>query len=268
MIDAHVHLWQLGANDCVWPTVSDGALHRDFVADELLDMLDGASVDRAILVQSQESPRDTAWLLDIAAATPQIAGVVGWADLADRDAVRDIAANPALKGLRPMVQSRAADWYDDPALDAGLAAMTECGLVLDALIRPAHLPALDRLATRHPALAIVIDHAAKPDGGSDGFADWSAAIAPLARHANVHVKLSGLLAEMPRDTVLPVVQVLLETFGATRLLWGSDWPVLTASSSYRDWLDLALALIPPVDHAAVFGGNAACIYRIGETAHA
>ena len=73
MIDAHVHLWRIGANDCVWPTPADGVLHRDFGIDEMIAVLDGAAVDRAVLIQSQESPRDTAWLLDLAAtsaATP------------------------------------------------------------------------------------------------------------------------------------------------------------------------------------------------------
>ena len=266
MIDAHVHLWRLGANDCVWPTAADGMLHRDFAVDELIAKLVDAAVHRAILVQSQESPHDTEWLLDIAAATPRIAGVVGWADLADRAAVKSVATHPALKGLRPMAQDRAADWYDDPALDAGLAIMTEQQLVLDALIRPVHLPALDRLAARHPDLSIVIDHAAKP--GREGLPQWKTAMAPLARHLNVRVKLSGLLTEIPRDAVAQTVEALLEIFGAGRLLWGSDWPVLTASSNYRDWLDLATALIPVPDHAAVFGDNAARVYRLEEAGHA
>ena len=268
MIDAHVHLWRIGANDCVWPTPADGVLHRDFGIDEMIAVLDGAAVDRAVLIQSQESPRDTAWLLDLAATTTRIAGVVGWADLRDRDEVSDLSSHPLLKGLRPMVQGCATDWYDDPALDAGLAAMIEHGLVLDALIRPAHLPALARLTARTPDLVIVIDHAAKPEGGQKGIADWQTAIAPLARQPNVHVKLSGLLTELPREAIAPAVQTLLDLFGAERLLWGSDWPVLTAVDVYRAWLDFASSLIPKDDHTVVFGGNAARVYRIAEPAHA
>lgn len=267
MIDAHVHLWQLGANDCIWPTAADGMLYRDARLDELIATMDDAGVDRAVLVQSQESPRDTAWLLDVAAATDRIAGVIGWADLRDRDAVLGCAHNARIKGLRPMVQGRAADWFDAPAIGAGVAAMIEHRLVLDALIRPIHLPALSRLADRHPDLVIVIDHAAKPEAGPDGFDRWQAAIAPLARHTNVHVKLSGLLTELSPDVVAPTVQALLALFGAGRLLWGSDWPVLTAVAGYREWRDLAEALIPHADRAAVFGGNAQRLYGLAETAH-
>jgi len=268
VIDAHVHLWQIGRRECVWPTPADGVLHRDYMLAELLATLDGAAIDRAVLIQSQESPLDTAWLLEIAASTKRIAGVVGWANLRDGAAVSDLAEHGALRGLRPMVQDRAPDWYDDRALDAGLAAMIDARLVLDALVRPVHLPALGRLAARHPDLVIVIDHAAKPRDDDVGLAAWRAAIAPLARHANVHVKLSGLLTELPYEAVGPAVAALFDLFGADRLLWGSDWPVVTAVSGTREWRDLAAALIPQDDHAAVFGGNAARVYRIAEAGHA
>jgi L-fuconolactonase len=266
MIDAHVHLWRLGRNDCIWPTAGEAAIHRDVELAELVALLDANGVDQAVLVQSQESARDTDWLLEVARGSDRLAGVVGWADLRDAASVAARGADPLLVGLRPMVQGRAADWYDDPALDAGFAAMAGRGLVLDALIRPRHLPSLARLAARHPTLAIVIDHGAKPEG-ADGLAAWRAAIAPLAGCGNVHVKLSGLLNEVPEQTIPETVELLLALFGADRLVWGSDWPVLTLAGSYAGWLGMARGLIPAGDRAAVFGGNAARLYGLGETAH-
>lgn len=263
MIDAHVHLWRLGQNDCIWPTADDAAIHRDVELAELTATLAGNGVDRAVLVQSQESPRDTDWLLDLARGSDRIAGVVGWVDLHREGAVAARAADPLLVGLRPMVQGCAADWYDDPALDPAFAAMAAHGLVLDALIRPRHLPSLARLAARHPALAIVIDHAAKPGAT----ADWHAAIAPLAGLGNVRVKLSGLITEMPVERIGEIAATLLAAFGAERLIWGSDWPVLTMAGSYDGWLAMARGLIPARHHGAVFGGNAARVYGLREAAH-
>ena len=268
MIDAHVHIWRLARHDCVWPTPDEGVLYRDFTLEELIAALDEAGIDRAILVQSQESARDTAWLIETGMTTDCISGVIGWADLCDRAAVAALSDQPLLKGVRPMVQARAADWYDDPALDAGLETMAEHGLVLDALIRPVHLPALDRLAARHPDLVVVIDHAAKPTGGPAGFHAWKTAIAPLADRPNVHVKLSGLTTEIARDAVGPVVEAVIALFGPERLLWGSDWPVVTVSDGYRGWYELATTLIPAAHHGAVFGGNAATVYGLQEGGHA
>ena len=84
-----------------------------------------------------------------------------------------------------MVQGYPAGFLDKSALDAGLTAMAEQGLVFDALVKPQHLPGLERMAVRHPKLRIVIDHAAKPDIGSGDLAQWQAAMTRLAALPNV-----------------------------------------------------------------------------------
>jgi L-fuconolactonase len=254
MIDAHVHIWRPGRNGCIWPTEEDGVLHRDF-------SLDDYPGTRAVLVQSQESTLDSEWLLDVAANDDRVAAVVGWADLT---APEWIAERPKLAGLRPMVQQREADWYDDPALEAGLRTMLDHGLRLDALLRVRHLPSLARLAVRFPALPIVIDHAAKPEI-EGGFEAWREAIAPLAALPNVMCKLSGLLTECgdaPAGAVAPYAGEILALFEPERVMWGSDWPVVNAVSSYGEWLAQARALVPAAAHAAVFGGTAARFYGI------
>jgi len=261
VIDAHVHLWALGQHGCRWPTMAHGPLFRDHLAAELLAQMDGSGVGRALLVQTQEDAADTRWLLALAAAEPRFAGVVGWAALKVPAEVARLAADPALKGLRPMVQHRAADWYDAAARRSALAAMAAHGLVLDALIRPGHLPSLLRLARAQADLAIVVDHAAKPEGAA-GLPAWREAIAPLADRPNVTVKLSGLLTELPPDAVPRAAEVLLALFGPERLIWGSDWPVVTLDAPYADWASLARSLVPAAAQAAVFGGTAARVYRL------
>lgn len=267
MIDAHVHLWRLGANDCVWPTADCAALYRDHELSEFASLAGPLGVTAAILVQSQESARDTRWLLDQAAGAPLVAGVVGWAHLAAPDIgarLDALAAAGPLVGVRPMVQDLAADWFDDPGLDAGLVHMALATLTLDALIRPRHLAALDRVAARHPGLRIVIDHAAKPAIGDGAFAAWHDSLAPLARHANVACKLSGLLTETAPDqgpqVVLPYIEAIAALFGAERVIWGSDWPVLNLRGDYRSWLSMAREAVPATAREAVFGGTARGFY--------
>ena len=271
MIDAHQHIWTLGRNGCTWPSEAEGPIFRDYGWADFEAVAAPLGVTRTVLVQSQEDARDTRWLIEIAEAAPAVAAVVGWADLAAPGAAEDVAAlaaRPKLNGLRPMVQDRSPDWYDDPALEPGLHAMAEHGLRLDALVRVPHLAALDRLAGRMPGLAIVIDHAAKPRiGADDGFAEWHSAIAPLSGRPNVFCKLSGLLTECgeaPAEAVEGYIRAMLDLFGAERVMWGSDWPVLELVSSYTEWLDLARACVPAAAHEAVFGGTAARFYGIGD----
>jgi L-fuconolactonase len=262
MIDAHQHVWRIGANDCSWPTAADAPIHRDFLPEDWRALAAPLGVTGSVLVQSQESARDTEWLLELTAAHDFILGVVGWADLKAGTAW---PVNRWLKGLRPMVQDCAGDWLDDPALDPALQAMAEQGLVFDALIRPRHLASLERLARRHPRLQIVIDHAAKPDITGGGLGDWRETMERLAMLPNVACKLSGLLTEAAPGQEAEVAAVgewLFARFGPERLIWGSDWPVLELAGSYAGWLRLARAIVPADAHDAVFGGNARRIYGL------
>jgi L-fuconolactonase len=273
MIDAHQHVWQIGRNGHAWPTEAEAPIFHDYGLADFRDRAEPCGVTRTVLVQSQENAVDTDWLLDLAEGEELVAGVVGWADLAAPDAparITALAGRPKLKGLRPMVQDKAVDWYDDPALEPAFAAMVERGLRLDALVRVPHLAALDRLAARFPGLAIVVDHAAKPRiDAQDGFAEWRTAIAPLSERPNVFCKLSGLLTECasaPPEAVEPYARAILELFGPGRTMWGSDWPVLELAASYADWFEQALALVPVTVREQVFERTAANFYGLERAA--
>ena len=269
MIDSHQHIWSIGRHGCAWPTAAERNIYRDYSLDDFRREALRHGVTATVLVQSQEDDQDTDWLLDIAAEDDLVAGVVGWADLSAPDAVQRIArlaARPKLVGLRPMVQHRESDWFDDRALEPSFGRIAEQGLRLDALVRLQHLAALDRLASRVPQLQIVIDHAAKPViDSTDGFEVWRNAIAPLAERRNVSCKLSGLLTECgdaPAQAIEPYVESILDLFGPERVMWGSDWPVVEMVSTYGEWLAIARRLVPQSAWEAVFGGTAARFYGL------
>lgn len=266
LIDAHCHVWRIGRNDHEWPTPEEPAIHRDFSLD---DLRAAGGPDGVVLVQSQPSERDTAWLLDLAQADPLALGVVGWADLTAPDAparIAALAANPKLKGLRPMLQDLASDWILDPGLEPAITAMVEAELAFDALVRPRHLRALLAFVRRWPTLRVVVDHGGKPAIGEGALDPWRADIAALAAESGVHCKLSGLLTEAGQaptaDAVAPYAAWLLKVFGPERLMWGSDWPVLNLAGDYTAWREMCKAWAAPAGRAALFGETARRFYRL------
>jgi len=270
-IDAHQHFWSLARGDYGWLTPALGPIHRDFGPVDLAPLLARHAIISTILVQAAPTEAETAFLLDIAAKTPFVAGVVGWADFDAPDIAERIAAlagDPLLVGLRPMVQDIADDdWLARPALAPAFEAMAAHHLVFDALLKPRHIAPMLTVLKRHPDLACVIDHGAKPDLLTGDLAGWRDGMAALAAHPGLTCKLSGLVTEAGPDwtpeTLRPVVEHLLATFGPERLIFGSDWPVVTLRASYAQWLataEILLADLTEAQRAAVFGGNAAKLY--------
>lgn len=272
-IDAHQHFWRPARGDYGWLDQSPAAIVRDFLPEDLAPLMQGARIDRTILVQAAPSEAETTFLLDLAARTPFVAGVVGWIDFEAPDAVQRVRAagrRPGLLGLRPMVQDLPDDvWLARADLDPVFTAMAETGLRLDALVRPRHLAALAERLRRTPDLEVVIDHAAKPDIAGGEIAGWRRDITAIAAQSRACCKLSGLATEAAPgwgdEDLRPYVEAVVAAFGPRRLMWGSDWPVLNLAGDYLTWsrcADRLLAGLSADDLAWIWGRTAAHFYGV------
>ncbi|WP_395407474.1 amidohydrolase family protein [Pseudoduganella sp. UC29_106] len=273
LVDAHQHFWRLADRHGAWPPLALEAIYRDFLPGDLAPLLERQGVAKTVLVQSMPNEEDTLFMLDLARRHSFIGGVVGWVDMKAPGAAARIdalAADPALKGLRPMLQDLEDErWIDDAALAPAVQAMLRHRLSFDALVLPRHLPALLAFAERYPELPIVIDHGAKPLIAQGLLEPWRSDIARLASMPQVHCKLSGLVTEAGArwdvERLRPYVGNLLACFGPQRLIWGSDWPVVNLAATYADWLAACASLLDGVgaaDRRDIFGLNARRFYRI------
>jgi L-fuconolactonase len=273
-IDAHQHFWKLSRGDYGWLNAKDfPKIARDFLPLDLAPLLAEANIERTILVQAAPSEAETAFLLELAHQTPFVAGVVGWVDFDAADApdhIAALAADSALVGLRPMIQDIPdVEWMLRAELAAALDAMRRHRLRFDALVKPQHLPVLVEFLERHDELAVVIDHGAKPDISGLGLDQWAMLMRRIARNSHALCKLSGLAFEAGpgwrAQGLKPYVDVLLECFGPSRLMWGSDWPVLNEVGDYASWLSACATLTSELtaeEREQIFGTTAATFYGI------
>lgn len=268
-IDAHQHFWLLKDREGEWPPPELSVIYRDFMPVDLQPHLQAAGVAGTILVQTMERAEDTDFMLALADQHDFIKGVVGWVDLSAPDAINQIArraANPKLKGLRPMLQDLPDDdWIADTRLDAAILAIIDHDLAFDALVKPRQLKGLLKRIERHEDLRVVIDHGAKPEIAEGRFINWQKDMAALSVHPTVHCKLSGLLTEAGEqkpEALRPYIETILDLFGPKRTFWGSDWPVLQLAGDYKGWLRICESIVPEEHHAAIFGDNATQFYRI------
>lgn len=272
IVDAHQHFWQLANPFTDWPTPDLAAIHRDFGPADLAPHLAATGIAATVLVQAAPSLEETRWCLTLAARTSFVKGVVGWIDFAADDAVeqlQELARNPLLKGLRPMIQSISEPgWILCGEFSPVLRAMVEHGLRFDALVHPHQISEIAALAALYPALPIVLDHGGKPDIAAGAFDGWARDVEHLAAHGNVWCKLSGLWTEADGqhgDTeIAPFAQHILAFFGAGRVMWGSDWPVVELAGDYADWFAQSLGFLAEDQKDRVMGGNAVRFYGLDD----
>ena len=287
VIDAHHHVWDLTVRDQPWLSGADkAAIRRTFTVDDLRPAAKAAGVGATVLVQTVTVAAETPEMLAVADADPLVAGVVGWTDLtspAIADELARLAGGPGgrwLAGIRHQVQEEPdPDWLRRPDVIRGLRAVAAAGLAYDLVILPHQLPAATYAAAAVPGLTLVLDHAGKPRVADGELGGWAAAVREFAALPNTACKLSGLVTEAPQlvtgaphsaaaRAFAAVADVVLDAFGADRVMFGSDWPVCLLVSDYAAVMALARSLtsgLSAAERTAVFGATAARAYRLGVT---
>ena len=276
--DSHVHFWDPSLRRYPWlsavPEIAGAHGPGDLVREAA-----GSPPSRIVFVQADcergSALDEVEWVESLAGHAPQISGIVAFAPMdagpGTAAALEALRGRPLVRGVRHLIQGEPDPGFClCPAFLEGVRRCGELGLSFDLCVRHPQLAAVVELARLCPGTSLVLDHAGKPDLRSNVLDPWRSHIAQLAECPNVTCKVSGLVSEagtaaLDPERFGPTISHLIETFGPSRLLFGSDWPVVKLASPYPTWLKMArtlLAHLPDSDQAAIFGGNAARVYRL------
>ena len=151
-----------------------------------------------------------------------------------------------------------------PAVVANLGAALSAGLNVTVLAEARHYLHLGAVLARLPDGPVTLNHLALPFPDVERGA-WRAALRDFARRPQTYLQFSGLpflFQERWRDDDARfVLDEALSIFGAERLMFASDYPMLLRFATYRDWVAaaeqfLAAQRLSDDDVAAIFSGNA------------
>jgi L-fuconolactonase len=244
-IDAHQHFWVYNPVRDSWIDDSMDLIRGDFLPNDLLPILQSNGIDGCIAVQTDQSEGETMFLLALAEKYESfIKGVVGWVDLCSEkiyDRLEVFSQFEQLKGFRHILQAEPDGFMLQPAFARGIRQLAAFDFTYDLLIYPNQLQAALQLINEAPDVKFVIDHAAKPYIREQKIADWANDIRAIAKHPQLHCKLSGLVTEHDWNhwkaaDFYPYLDVIFEAFGTDRLLFGSDWPVCILAAEYEQVL--------------------------------
>lgn len=276
IFDTHHHFWNYNPAEYDWIDDEMASIRKNFLPENLKETLESTDVRGVVSVQARQSLEETDWLLKMAAENDFMKGVVGWVPLADPasgEILEKYAANKWLKGVRHVIQGEPdPEFMLREDFNRGISHLKQYGLVYDILITENQLPNTIRFVDRHPEQQFVVDHIAKPKIKTGEIDAWKRNLEELARRENVSCKISGMVTEAGFKTwtekqLQPYFDVVLEAFGPSRLMFGSDWPVCLVATNYIDWLNLvkkATLDCSLMEREQIFYENAIKIYRLGE----
>ena len=281
VIDAHVHFWDPQALYYRWLGEAP-ALRRAFLPADF-ESLGAGSLDGVVFVEANCRPSQNVAEIDfvdtLAENEPRIIGSVAFVDLCDarsrRRSLDLLARRERVVGVRHNIQGRPKGFSLQTEFVRGAQEVGANDLTFDLCVTAEQLPEVAELVRRSPGTTFVLDHCGKPVIRSDAFEPWATDLARLAEHENVACKLSGLLSEARpeqrgEDGLFRYARHVMLCFGAARLMYGSDWPVVTTAGGEHAWRALVNRFISDwtaPGRNAFFFDNAIRLYGLRQNAH-
>ncbi len=273
-IDAHQHFWKYNEVRDSWITDDMATIQRNFLPEDLQPILRDNKIDGSIIVQSDQSKEENIFQLANALQHDFVKGVVGWIDL-QTDYVDEnleyYKEFKKMKGFRHVLQAeRQRDFMLRPNFKRGIGKLREFGYTYDILIFPDQLAYTIEFVKAFPDQPFVLDHIAKPYIKDKKIEGWKKDIETLASFENVYCKVSGMVTEAhwknwTKDDFVPYLDVISESFGSTRLMYGSDWPVCLVAASYEQVIGLVhdyFSTFSAHEQDLIFGENAIRFYNL------
>ena len=273
-IDSHQHFWKYDPVRYDWIDDSMSVIQKDFLPEDLAPILKANGFDGCITVQSHQSEQENEFQLANADSHSFIKGVVGWVDLKSpqiEERLDYYQQFEKLKGFRHILQGESQrDFMLRPAFLNGISLLKKYCYTYDILILPDQLKYTAAFVAQFPDQRFVIDHIAKPNIRQKELKEWEKDIKAIAAFENVYCKVSGMVTEADWQNWQPAdfnnyLEVVTDSFGTSRLMYGSDWPVCKVAADYEQVVNIVkdyFSAFSKTEQQAFFGGNAIEFYNI------
>lgn len=273
MIDTHVHFWQYNKVKDAWITDDMKILQKDFLPPDFVPVLKENNIEGVIAVQADQSENENEFLMGLSEANLFIKGIVGWVDFRNKNIENRLlyySKFSVVKGFRHIVQAEPTGFLKNKDFLEGVGLLRKYNFTYDVLIYENQLQEAIEFVKKFPDQKFMIDHFAKPNVKQKSIDTWKKAIEEIARYENVYCKLSGLTTEAEwtaweEQDFYPYFDYVLNAFGTNRLVFGSDWPVVTISGGYSKWKLLVENFVRDFskeDKEKIFTKNAMEFYNV------
>ena len=274
IIDSHQHFWKYEPIKHDWIDDDMSVIRRDFSPSDLAKVYQENSIDGCVAVQADQTLEETDFLIDLAFNNNFIKGIVGWVDLRAENiekVLEKYSSDKIVKGFRHVVQGEPDhNFLLRPNFSRGISLLEKYNFTYDILVFPHQLGSVLEFVKKFPNQKFVIDHIAKPYIKDGYFEGWATMMTAIGKHENVSCKMSGMVTEAEYNTwtpeqIHPYMNVALEAFGSSRILFGSDWPVCLVAGNYSKIKKLTtdfISQLSQIEQNSIMGTNAIEFYNL------
>ncbi|MCB0666381.1 MAG: amidohydrolase family protein [Saprospiraceae bacterium] len=269
-LDTHVHFFDLRQFRYPW-LQNASKINHDFTVEDYREATREADVGQFIFMESGAAPEfsgaEARWVSKLANENQQIKGIIAQIDLSDN--ISDVRKFNELKEINLLKGGRGKFIPDSNIFIDNLNHLGELDLTFDLLLSWQDLEKAAKLIEEVPRTTFILDHLGNPGYQDDDFPVWKEGIKALAALPNVNCKISGMISRIGPDWKLEDIQPYFDhayrSFGADRLLYGGDWPVVLLADSYQSWSDafeVMTAELPVAERKMIYHQNAKRIYNL------
>jgi L-fuconolactonase len=273
MIDTHVHFWKYDAQVQAWIGSEMKTLQRDFLPPQLIQPFREFGIDGCVAVQAEQSEEETAFLIDQAREHTMIKGVVGWVNLRAQNLSERLtyySEHAIVKGFRHVVQIEPKGFLLQLPFIQGVQKLSRHDFTYDLLIYHHQLEEALQFVHKIRNVKVVVDHIGKPSIRTGEKTHWELNLAAMATFENAYCKLSGLVTEAhwkqwKFEDIEPFLDEVMETFGPSRVMYGSDWPLCLLATNYAGQLSVIkqyISRLSPSEQQDILHNNALAFYRL------
>src|SRR5262245_28631072 len=240
IVDSQIHMWKANTPDRPWAPGRKPQLPEPMTIERVVPMIDGAGVDRVVIVPPSLEGDRVDYGQEAARRYPgrfATMSRIALNDPASAQRLPKLREQPAVLGIRLNIQAEQAPWLTDGTADWFWPAAEKARIPVMFLTEN-HTALFGRIAERHPRLTLIVDHMGVSQEAMrhKPMAAMIAETAALARHPNVSVKLSAaplFSSELyPFRDMSPHIQRLFDAFGPRRCHWGTDVTNSYAKATY------------------------------------
>ncbi len=277
LLDTHQHLIHRDRFSYAWSDSLPQLTGKDFTVADYQRLTAGHDVAGSIFMEVDvgHDYRDETRFVARLAADPanRIVGIVSSCRPEHDEGFEawlDECAGLPVVGFRRILHEVDDDLSRGEVFRRNVRKIGERGLTFDMVFRADQLTIAAELARACDSMPLVLDHCGVPDIAGGEFDNWRTGISALSALGHVSCKISGVLAycapgRANAEAVRPYVEHVIASFGADRLVWGSDWPVVDLKSGLPEWIAIFRQLIdglPDGEKAAICHRNAERIYGV------